>query len=264
MRYAVLGTGVVGRTIATRLVSLGHEVTIGTRDPETTLARTEPDGYGNPPFAAWQEAQPAVTPGDVRRRGRRGPRSSSTPPPAAPRWRRSTAAGADNLAGKLLVDIANPLDFSQGMPPSLDPVNTDSLGEQIQRAFPAARVVKTLNTMNAAVMVEPGRRRAASTPSSSSGDDAQAKEQATALLVEMGWPRTSSSTSATSRPPAAPRCCCRSGCGSGARSARGLQLPHPGRLSPEGRGQRALVPPPTPDPEPGDGGSCLTPLVQRS
>ena len=60
-----------------------------------------------------------------------------------------TEAGESNLAGKLLVDIANPLDFSHGMPPSLDPVNNDSLGEQIQRAFPARRVVKTLNTMTA-------------------------------------------------------------------------------------------------------------------
>ncbi|XTR53468.1 hypothetical protein ACOM2C_15045 [Pseudarthrobacter sp. So.54] len=65
------------------------------------------------------------------------------------------AAGSANLAGKVIVDIANPLDFSQGFPPSLNPVNTDSLGEQIQRTFPDARVVKTLNTMNATVMVDP-------------------------------------------------------------------------------------------------------------
>ena len=68
-------------------------------------------------------------------------------------------AGAANLAGKVLLDIANPLDFSQGFPPTLFVKDTDSLGEQIQRAFPDVRVVKTLNTMTAALMVEPGPRR---------------------------------------------------------------------------------------------------------
>ena len=67
------------------------------------------------------------------------------------------ATGEAALAGKVLIDVSNPLDFSRGMPPTLDPVNTDSLSEQIQRAFPAVRVVKALNTMNCQVMVEPGR-----------------------------------------------------------------------------------------------------------
>jgi predicted dinucleotide-binding enzyme len=97
------------------------------------------------------------------------------------------AAGATNLAGKVLVDVANPLDFSQGMPPILSPTNTDSLGEQIQRAHPQARVVKTLNTMTATVMVDPARL-----PDSHevfvAGDDQAAKEIVRDLLRQFGWP----------------------------------------------------------------------------
>ena len=77
------------------------------------------------------------------------------------------AAGADNLAGKVLIDIANPLDFSQGMPPTLFVKDTDSLGEQIQRAFPEAKVVKTLNTMNADAHGRPAALGRAITRSSS-------------------------------------------------------------------------------------------------
>jgi predicted dinucleotide-binding enzyme len=65
------------------------------------------------------------------------------------------AAGAQNLQGKVLIDVSNPLDFSKGMPPTHSVCNTDSLGEQIQRAYPAAKVVKALNTVTAALMVEP-------------------------------------------------------------------------------------------------------------
>lgn len=57
--------------------------------------------------------------------------------------------------GKILIDLANPLDFSHGMPPSLAVCNTYSLGEEIQRAFPETKVVKTLNTVNCKVMVNP-------------------------------------------------------------------------------------------------------------
>jgi predicted dinucleotide-binding enzyme len=64
-------------------------------------------------------------------------------------------AGEENLTGKVLIDVSNPLDFSRGMPPTLSVSNTDSLGEQIQRRFPEAKVVKTLHTMNAYLMIDP-------------------------------------------------------------------------------------------------------------
>ncbi|HTJ69437.1 MAG TPA: NAD(P)-binding domain-containing protein [Actinospica sp.] len=188
MRYAVLGTGAVGRTIAAKLAALGHDVVVGTRDPQATLARSEPDGYGNAPFAAWQQENPqvrlaafaeAATSADTVVNATSGGSSLEV----------LAAAGAENLAGKIVVDIANPLDSSTGMPPSLDPVNTDSLGEQIQRAHPEAKVVKTLNTMNAAVMVDPSRVPGEHTVFVS-GDDAEAKKRTTDLLVSFGWPRT--------------------------------------------------------------------------
>jgi predicted dinucleotide-binding enzyme len=96
------------------------------------------------------------------------------------------AAGADNLAGKVLVDVANPLDFSGGIPPKLSVCNSDSLAEQIQRSFPDARVVKALNTVNASVMVEPSL-----VPPSHTifvcGNDADAKSQVREVLAWFGW-----------------------------------------------------------------------------
>jgi hypothetical protein len=97
------------------------------------------------------------------------------------------AAGHENLANKILVDVANPLDFSQGFPPSLSVCNTDSLGEQIQRAIPKAKVVKTLNTMSAYVMVNPAQVPGAHNVFLA-GDDDDAKAQVATLLVEaLGW-----------------------------------------------------------------------------
>jgi hypothetical protein len=97
-------------------------------------------------------------------------------------------AGATNLEGKLLLDISNPLDFSRGMPPSLTVANTDSLGEQIQRAFPKAKVVKTLNTVNAFLMVSPGMLAGGEHTMFVCGDDASAKAEATRILTDwFGW-----------------------------------------------------------------------------
>jgi predicted dinucleotide-binding enzyme len=185
MRYAILGTGIVGRTLASKLASLDHEVVIGTRDPRVTATRAESGGYGIVPFAEWQTAHPqislasfseAAADADVIVNATSGRVSVAA----------LTEAGENNLAGKLLIDVANPLDFSHGMPPTLDPANTDSLGEQIQRAFPEAKVVKTLHTMNSQIMVEPTR-----VPGEHNvfigGDDADAKAQAAALLGEIGW-----------------------------------------------------------------------------
>jgi predicted dinucleotide-binding enzyme len=184
MNFAVLGTGAVGRALAARLTEMGHDVTIGTRDPQSTLDRTEKDGMGNPPFAAWAADHPgihlasfseAANQGDVVINATNGSASLEV----------LALAGADNLAGKVLVDIANPLDFSRGMPPTMFVKDTDSLAEQIQRAFPKALVVKTLNTLTAALMVRPDGLPEGSSVFVS-GDDAEAKATVSTLLEALG------------------------------------------------------------------------------
>ena len=184
MNIAVLGTGMVGQAIAGRLDELGHTVVVGTRDPQATLARTEPDGMGNPPFSAWHAQHQGVTlatfadaagAADVVFNASSGAASLEL----------LGLAGAENLAGKVLVDIANPLDFSAGFPPTLFVKDSDSLGEQIQRAFPDAQVVKTLNTLNASLMVDPKSLGESSTVFVS-GEDPEAKAAVTALLESFG------------------------------------------------------------------------------
>jgi predicted dinucleotide-binding enzyme len=184
MKVAVLGTGTVGRAIAGRLDELGHDVTIGTRDPEATLSRTEVDGMGNPPYAAWAAQHADVSLASFADAAA-GAETVVNATNGAASLDVLALAGADNLAGKVLIDIANPLDFSQGMPPTLLVKDTDSLGEQIQRAFPAARVVKTLNTLTAALMVRPDTLPEGSSVFVS-GDDAEAKSTVSALLEELG------------------------------------------------------------------------------
>ncbi|HEX5917449.1 MAG TPA: NAD(P)-binding domain-containing protein [Nocardioides sp.] len=184
MNIAVLGTGMVGRAIAGRLHQLGHSVVVGTRDPEATLARAEPDGMGNPPFATWHAAHSGV-----------GLATFAEAAAGADLVVNATSgaaaldvlglAGADGLAGKPLVDISNPLDFSHGFPPTLSVKDTDSLGEQIQRTFPDAKVVKTLNTLTASLMVDPGSLGESSTIFVS-GDDKGAKATVVSLLESFG------------------------------------------------------------------------------
>ena len=121
------------------------------------------------------------------------------------------AAGENNLEGKVLIDIANPLDFSAGMPPTFTVANTDSLAEQIQRTFPGARVVKALNTVTAAVMVEPvivpGNHNAFIC-----GNEAAAKETVSDLLETFGWPRSAVIDIGTSVARGRPRCTSPCGC----------------------------------------------------
>jgi predicted dinucleotide-binding enzyme len=186
VRLGVLGTGVVGKTITARLAGLEHEVMVGTRDPEATLSRTEPDQFGNPPFSDWQQEHPAVdlgTFGEAAAYGEMVVNATS----GVVSLEALEMAGEENLNGKILIDISNPLDFSQGMPPTLSVSNTDSLGEQIQRRFPEAKVVKTLHTMNAYLMVDPTQLAGADHTVFVSGDSAEAKEKVTDLLRRMGW-----------------------------------------------------------------------------
>jgi len=177
---------VVGKTITARLAGLEHEVMVGTRDPEATLSRTEPDQFGNPPFSDWQQEHPAVelgTFGEAAAYGEMVVNATS----GVVSLEALEMAGEENLNGKILIDISNPLDFSQGMPPTLSVSNTDSLGEQIQRRFPEAKVVKTLHTMNAYLMVDPTQLAGADHTVFVSGDSAEAKEKVTDLLRRMGW-----------------------------------------------------------------------------
>jgi 8-hydroxy-5-deazaflavin:NADPH oxidoreductase len=136
MRIAVLWTGPVGQTVAAKLAELGHEVTVGTRDVEATMAHTEPDTFGRPPFSEWAADYPGIAVAPVADaaaaaelvvNATNGAGSIAT----------LEAAGEENLAGKVLIDIANPLDFSQGMPPSLFASNTDSLVRPSNAASPA-------------------------------------------------------------------------------------------------------------------------------
>ena len=185
MDITVLGTGVVGRTLAAGLAEQGHSLSVGTRDVAAALARTEPDG-GKPPFRQWHHDHTdiellrfadAAAGAEVVVNATAGGASLQI----------LEAAGSGNLAGKVLMDVANALDFSLGMPPTLSVANTDSLGEQIQRTHPLAKVVKTLNTMTAAVMVNPARLEGGSEVFVA-GDDAEAKDTVRSFLRGFGWP----------------------------------------------------------------------------
>ena len=163
----------VGQTLGTKLVSLGHDVKMGARDAKNEKAASfsakSGDKASHGTFAdaaAFGEILFVCTNGNG----------------TLPALR---AAGADNLAGKVLVDISNPLDFSKGMPPTLFAGNSDSLGELIQKEFPDAKVVKTLNTINCALMVDPGKVAGGDHTVFLSGNDAGAKARVREILE--GW-----------------------------------------------------------------------------
>jgi 8-hydroxy-5-deazaflavin:NADPH oxidoreductase len=177
MRYGVLGTGTVGRALAGRLVEVGHEVRMGSRSAANEAA------------AAWAaEAGASASHGTFADAAEFG-QTVMNCTGGAVSLEALAAAGAENLAGKVLIDVANPLTFETGRL-TLTVCNTDSLGEQIQRAFPEARVVKTLNTMTNQVMIHPER-----VPGDHSvfvsGDDAEAKQLVTGMLESFGWPPAS-------------------------------------------------------------------------
>jgi len=186
VKIAVLGTGTVGRTLAAGLAAAGHEVTVGTRNVATTLSRTAGDPMGNPPFAEWRRQHQGIGVESLAEAAA-GAQMVVNALRGAGALAGLEAAGEGNLSGKVLVDVADPLDFSHGMPPSLTVSNTDSLGEQIQRRFPGTRVVKALNTVNAGLMVDPGGLHGGDHTVFVSGDDATAKAQVVALLESLGW-----------------------------------------------------------------------------
>jgi predicted dinucleotide-binding enzyme len=169
MQIAILGTGAVGPALGKALSAAGHQVTIGTRDPEQTKAR-EQWAEVDLPLAAYQDLG-----ADIFINATNG--SGSLP---------ALQAVGDALNGKVLIDASNPLDFSQGFPPSLFVSNTDSLAEQLQREFPDARVVKMFNTMANQVMINPGGL-ADDTTIFVASNDADARRSAASIAADLGW-----------------------------------------------------------------------------
>ncbi|MFZ5445537.1 MAG: NADPH-dependent F420 reductase [Myxococcota bacterium] len=174
MKIAIFGTGSVGETLGSKLIELGHEVTMGSRTANNEKA------------AAW-----------VKKSGARARQGTFADAAKAGDFIINATlgsgtieafkmAGAENVAGKVVLDLSNPLDFSRGMPPSLFLSNTDSLGEALQREFPKARVVKALNTMWCGIMVNP-RMLPESHHTFVAGNDPAAKDEVKQLLASFGW-----------------------------------------------------------------------------
>lgn len=172
MRMGVLGSGMVAQAMSARLAELGYEVMIGTRDAEK--------------LKGWQSSNQRVMIGSFAETAAHGEMVFNATNGAAS-LQALTMAGAENLSGKILVDVSNPLDFSNGFPPSLTVFGTDSLAEQIQRAFPLTKVVKTLNTVTARVMVYPLEVANGDHHVFISANDVEAKSQVMDLLRSFGW-----------------------------------------------------------------------------
>ncbi|OWY24297.1 NADP oxidoreductase [Sphingobacteriales bacterium UPWRP_1] len=175
MKIAVLGTGMVGDAIGSRLIELGHEVAMGSRTNNNEKAMAFVAKHNGKATA--RTFADAAAFGEIIFNCTHGVASLEV----------LKTAGEQNLNGKILIDVANPLDFSKGMPPSLAIANTNSLGEEIQQAFPQAKVVKALNTMWCGLMVNPGMINGGDHHTFISGNDANAKETVKAILMSFGW-----------------------------------------------------------------------------
>jgi len=175
MRYGVLVTGMVGNALATKLVELGHEVTMGARSAGNEKAVAWAAAAGE--RAAQGSFADAAAFGEVVVNATAGEHSVD-----------AVRACGEALRGKVLVDVANAIAHdSPGFPPLLSVCNGDSLGEQLQRTVPEALVVKTLNTVNAGVMVDPQAVGDGAHNVFVCGNDAGAKSRVVAMLREFGW-----------------------------------------------------------------------------
>ena len=174
MKIGILGTGMVGATLGSKLIQLGHDVRMGSRLTNNEKAVEWVKSNGSK--ASQGTFDDAAKFGEIIFNCTAGTASIAA----------LTAAGASNLKGKVLIDVANPLDFSKGMPPTLTVCNADSLGEQIQRTFPSVKVVKAFNTMHCKLMVESSLVRGEH-DAFVCGNDTQAKERVKEILKSFGW-----------------------------------------------------------------------------
>lgn len=172
MKIGIIGTGIVGNTIGSALMNKGHEVKMGSRTKLNEKATEWVTKNGK--NASQGSFEDAAKFGEIIFNCTKGEHSLEA----------LEAAGKSNLDGKILVDVSNPLDFSKGMPPTLSLVNDTSLGEVIQNNFPETKVVKTLNTLNCFIMVEPQRVASGDHNIFICGNDNEAREKVSIFLHE--------------------------------------------------------------------------------
>lgn len=174
MNIGMLGTGMVGEALGTKFTQLGHQVKMGSRSANNETAAKW--AAKNGPNASTGTFADAAAFGEISFLCLKGEAEMDV----------VRSVGAGPFGTKIVVDVSNPLDFSRGMPPSLSICNTSSLGEEVQKALPAAKVIKTLNTVNCDIMVDPGM--AGEQPTMLiCGNDAAAKTKVTSLLKNLGW-----------------------------------------------------------------------------
>jgi predicted dinucleotide-binding enzyme len=176
MNIGVFGTGMVGGTIGAKLISLGHNVMMGSREADNEKAvKWVAENGKNASQGTFADA--AAFAEEFIFNCTSGMASLAV----------MEMAGKDNLTEKIIIDVSNPLDFTHGFPPTLSVCNDDSIGEQIQNTYPNAHVVKTLNTCNCLVMVNPSL-----VPGEHdvfvSGNNFSAKSKVTDILMNwFGW-----------------------------------------------------------------------------
>lgn len=173
MKIGILGTGMVGEALGTKFTQLGHQVKMGSRTANNEAAAKWAKSAGN--NASQGTFDDAARFGEMVFICLKGAVFLDV----------AKTLDSSTLAGKILVDVSNPLDFSHGMPPSLSICNTNSLGEEVQKAVPSAKVIKTLNIVNCQVMVDPAK--GGNPTMLVCGNDAGAKQKISGLLKEMGW-----------------------------------------------------------------------------
>jgi predicted dinucleotide-binding enzyme len=173
MKIGILGTGMVGEALGTKFTQLGHDVRMGSRTANNESAAKWVKAAGSKVSqGTFEDAAGFGEMVFICLKGTGFLDVAKTLKPGV-------------LAGKILVDVSNPLDFSKGMPPSLSICNTNSLGEEVQKAVPSARIVKTLNIVNCDVMIDP--TKGGNPTMLLCGNDAEAKSEVTGLLKDMGW-----------------------------------------------------------------------------
>jgi predicted dinucleotide-binding enzyme len=189
MKIGILGSGVVAQTLGTKLIELGHDVVLGTRDPSKLDEKKNMCGTLREWLAAVSKAgkggsgskvvtfRDAAAHGELLINATHGQASVEA----------LKLAGADKVGPKVLIDTANELDFSKGMPPGALASQTNCLGERIQAAFPNLKVVKSLNTIGAPVMVAPQALAGGEHTVFVAGNDVAAKAAVAEVLKSFGW-----------------------------------------------------------------------------